>query len=139
VTDARDVDALNELQVVNAGEHLYFSDAVKESYIKRLVQNAKPHIKGERGMATIGPALIAGKPHGEIVHTRRVDVQTKLRVQCIERLPSATKFLSTDPRVRGRQPDLLDALDAFHREVMRGQRRPDQFTDFLKDRIQAAG
>ena len=48
VDDEEEVDQLNTLQVVNGGDHLYFSDATSEAYIERLVRKARRHMRRKR-------------------------------------------------------------------------------------------
>jgi hypothetical protein len=87
----------------------------------------------EKGTARSGPAIVAGKPHGTIIQTSRVDVQTGLLIACIKCLPSANRYLSNNPLVRYRDPQLLQVFEAFTREVIRKTRKPHEFAEFLKD------
>jgi hypothetical protein len=69
-----------------------------------------------------------------MIHTSRVDVQTRLKVACIERLPSSSKYASKDPRVRYRDVEFLRLQDEFHREVRRKRLKPHQLPEFLMAR-----
>lgn len=129
-----DVDALNLLQVVNADEHLYFSDRTEQRYVEKLVKKAARFLRKEKGTARSGPAVVAGRQHGQIVAMQRVDIQTLLNLECMKVLPSAERYRVRDPRVRIRAPELVDLLSQFIRKVLNKELRPDQFPEFRQQR-----
>jgi hypothetical protein len=108
-TDA-DVEALNVLQVVNAGESLFFSDAADEGYVGSIVAKAETYLKTERTKADALPAQLFDLPFGKVVGGRGVDARIGLRLSFIDRQPSASKYASLPPGHRLRDPALVDRL-----------------------------
>jgi hypothetical protein len=112
-----DVNTLNLLQVVNAGEHLYFNDGTEGRYIEELVKKAERFLRKEKGRARSGPAVVAGIEHGQIVAMQRVDIQIGLNLRSMRVLPKADRYRVRDPRVRIRSPELVDLISQFLRKV----------------------
>ncbi len=84
---ADDVEALNVLQVVNAGSSLFFSDAADEAYIKRLVASAEAYMSAERTMVDVMPAAQFSLPVGKVIAGRRPDVRINLGLSFVGRQP----------------------------------------------------
>lgn len=125
-----DVNALNLLQVVAAGEHLYFSDTTEQRYVEKLVNKAARFLRLEKGTAKSGPAIVDGREHGQIVHMHRVDIQTGLNLRCLTVQSIAEKYRVPDPCARIRAPELVVPLSRFFQKVLSKEMRPDQFPEF---------
>jgi hypothetical protein len=105
-----DVEWLNILQVVNAGESLFFSDAADEVYVRSIVAKAELHKKAEKGKVDAIAAQNFGLPDGKIIAGRGVDARIGLRLSFIGRQPSASQYRSLVAGQRLRNPALVDSL-----------------------------
>jgi uncharacterized protein DUF4238 len=65
-----DVHSLNVLQAVNADAHLYFNESADIRYISRIVRDAKPFMKTEKGFVNEGPAYLGNVQYGSIIQAR---------------------------------------------------------------------
>jgi hypothetical protein len=133
-----DVEALNILQVVNAGEHLYFSEEASQAYVEVLVNRAKPYLKMDKATATAGPAIVGGREHGTIVASSLVDVQTGLNLSCMKITPKAKERYSAShhPKNRYRNPEMQEMLYEFTREVLAKRMKDNQFEEFRRRRVE---
>lgn len=115
-----DVEALNVLQTVNAGESLFFSDAADEGYIRSIVAKAEANKKSEKGKADVLPAEQFGLPYGKILAGHEVNARIGLRLSFIGRQPSASRFASLVGGQRLRNPELVDRLSrpTYRRRTM---------------------
>ena len=113
-TDA-DVEGLNILQVVNAGESLFFNDAADEAYVRTLVAKAELVKKKEKGKAEALPAERFGLPNGQVIVGRGVDAKIGLRLSFVKYQPSASKYRAYKAGQRLRNPALVDALTRLGR------------------------
>jgi hypothetical protein len=107
---AADVEALNTLQVVNAGESLFFSNAADEGYDKRLVPGAQACMMPERTKAEKLPATQFGLPFGKVIAGRRADARINLSLSFIGRQPTADKYAYLVAGQRLRDPALVGRL-----------------------------
>jgi len=133
-----DVEALNTLQVVNAGEHLYFSQDVRQAYIEALVKRANGYLKTEKARVRAGPAFVGDRRHGTIVAGCLVDIRIGLNLHCMKITPKAKERYSPSlhPRNRYRNLDLLQIFYEFSREVLAKKMKESQFEEFRKKREQ---
>lgn len=131
-----DVDLLNILQVVNAGANLYFSLSASSEYIADLVKKATPLMKSQKAEIKTGPSIINGKEHGTMIHTSLVDFDIGLDLSCMKILPKAKEKYgsSTEPHIRYRDINRLQAIEEFVKEVRRNKFSEDQFDQFCKGR-----
>jgi hypothetical protein len=131
-----DVEQLNILQVVNAGENLYFSEEASQAHIEALVKRAMPHLKLEKANARAGPAIVGGKEDGTIVASSPVDIQIGLDLGCMKITPKAKERYSPshDPYNRFRNVELVEMFHDFVREVLAKRMKESQFEEFRKAR-----
>jgi hypothetical protein len=117
-----DVGALNLLQVVNAGEHLYFSEEVDEKYVRTLAKKADRYLKNEGGTVNAGPAIVGGQEHGTIIATSRVDIRMELQLRSMKASPSAKRYApSFKPEARYRDLRLQQLLWEFIKNRWRNE------------------
>jgi Protein of unknown function (DUF4238) len=105
-----DVKWLNILQVVNAGDSLFFSDAADEEYLRSVVASAETHKKSAKGKVDVVPAQHFGLPCGKIIAGRGVDARISLKLTFIGREPCASKYTSLVAGQRLRNPGLVAGL-----------------------------
>lgn len=130
-----DVITLGILQVVNAGEHIYFDETVSRKYVVSLVSKASKYLKAEKSVVRSGPAIVDGRPHGTIVHASRVDTKIGLNLRCMKVSPSAKKYETcSNPQLLYRNIPLLTALPEFLQAIRTGHYTDSQFEEFWEAR-----
>jgi hypothetical protein len=104
-----DVELLNTLQILNAGEHLYIGRGFAESALRRLVARGSPFRRAARSLAlqVHQGNTLDGRDGIGILSTRN-DIRIGLELSVISELPSAR--FEYDPRdvVPARNPEMLD-------------------------------
>jgi hypothetical protein len=131
-----DVNELNTLQLVNAGEHLYFGEDVTREYLGDLVKRSNRHLKAEKATVRTGPAIVSGEERGTVVASSLVDIRIGLHLSCMEVTPKAKERYSPSyhPSNRYRDLALQETLTDFAREVSAKRLRDSQFEEFRQRR-----
>jgi hypothetical protein len=106
LTSPVDVDALNMLQVLNAGTKLFFSTGVSREYLLRIIGAAEPFKVAPVKSLPYKPAVVDGQEHGAISPVFLNRPQVNLALSSINIKFSASKYNSDEVTLKYRNPVL---------------------------------
>lgn len=112
ITDEKDIDELNILQVVNANSNLYFTEEVDIKYITKLTSQGKKYMRDRKGNVGEYPLINGSSENSTIIHMYNEDVKTRLKLTFISILKKAKQYELGNRAVHLRNPDLVEDLIA---------------------------
>ncbi|WP_295994054.1 DUF4238 domain-containing protein [Rugamonas sp.] len=132
IKNKSDVHRLNELQVLNADENLYFSDVGQKSNVFSAFFSSLSFHSKNRPILEEGPAQDQGNGRfGSMVRMHTPEQSKKLELSFVKlhRLISRDELDHVGPLVRN--VDMVYAVQEFQRLVDRGIYRINEFNDYL--------
>jgi Protein of unknown function (DUF4238) len=133
ITENADVEALNLLQCVNAGQNLYFNEEISEPQIIRLVSRAIRYRGKPR--ANVDEHLV-GKGNGKnyfLLRTYASELECSLTLSCIHTLKKAKQLRQKGDVTLVRNEEFCRLHQKFLKLVDKGQYKGNEFYTFLDD------
>jgi hypothetical protein len=127
-----DVEALNILQVANAGGQLFFGNSVSEKYIRQLVATGTYFRREQRSELKEYPANT--KEGGILLHASKKDIRVGLKLSVIGELGQTRDYSLGTRVVHERDPVLSQLHREFMEKVDAKQYRATQFNEFIRDK-----
>jgi hypothetical protein len=134
---ADDVSALNLLQVMNAGNHLFFSSAVSEQCVRRIASSAVPLRRVTR--SSVKDYHSVPKQNGSsstLLHSSKTDIRIGLKLSAVSELRSVRGYSFAGSLVHQRDPILVGLHKQFLQGVEEGKYQAAEFGRFLNDEEQ---
>jgi hypothetical protein len=139
ITTPADIHEINTLQMVSAGENIYFSG--EQLNVAALHKKARPYLRTRKARFSVMNKKNSPSERSEIFATSREDVRTNLSLSFVSVRTAMRKWREIarrqrmQPAVEVRNPSLVEAFREFQHEVRAGRSQP---TDFLRGMIEAA-
>ncbi|MBX9581503.1 MAG: DUF4238 domain-containing protein [Gemmataceae bacterium] len=134
VTAEADVEGLNLLQAVNAGDCLYHNGILPAARVERLARRAAKFRNAERACAIrYEPASGDLRNDGVLLRMFERDVRTRLDLRCVRLTPEAKRYDLGDRVIHRRNPLVCRLHRDYRRRVKAGEREPGKFGEFLRD------
>lgn len=136
VSNTKEIDDLNRLQILNARDNLYFNASVNETYISNLyAQVSKYQTKSRVRVKEYPSATLDDKLHRSLVHTFKKDIRCKLSLSFVKFTKHAKNFEFDNRVVYVRNEERVMVLKEFNDLVNQGIYKPSEFKQFLKEKI----
>jgi hypothetical protein len=131
-----DVDALNLLQVANAGDQLFFDNGANEVEIRELASKAVAYRLSSRTSVKTYPSRDrADGTSSVLMHLSKTDLRTGLKLSNVTELPSARNYRLGSAVVHARDPILCGLHDEWVEKVLNKVYRGSEFGEFMLDRL----
>jgi len=132
---AEDVEGLNQLQIANAGNQLYFNARMTERELTRLVEAAIPLRRAERSSVTAypGPSYPNGKS-STLLHIGKTDLKAGLHLTKVCELRLAQEYRIGNRVVHQRDPTLCRLHEEFLDKVGARQYSASEFGKFMREK-----
>lgn len=135
IKDARAVDSLNMLQVLNAYENLYFGDENSAEYVKSVYNSASSHKRAVKSNVNEFPQGKNDKGQDEsIIAMSQEDVKCGLSLSFVTLTKEAKEFKMDHRAVYVRNPTITRLDDEFSTLVSAGVYKPSEFKKFFNDK-----
>jgi hypothetical protein len=116
ITEDRDIDELNKLQVVNAKENLYFDNLVTEDYIEKIVSSGKKYIRNRKVNVEEYKFETSASINEGLVHVYDEDVRTGMSLTFISETKKAKRYNVGNKVVHIRNEKLNEMVREMNKE-----------------------